>query len=41
MEIVQGEVVGGEMRQLKEGVRTERGGNYCTAEKQPKETVTV
>ncbi len=28
-----GEVVGGEMRQLKEGVRTERSGNYCTSEK--------
>lgn len=26
----EGEVVGGEMRQLKEGVRTERGGNHCT-----------
>ncbi len=32
METVWGEVVGGEMRQLKEGVRTERSGNYCTAE---------
>ncbi len=32
METVWGEVVGREMRQLKEGVRTERSGNYCTAE---------
>lgn len=41
METVWGEVVGWEMRELKQGVRTERSGNYCTAENNPKETVTV